>query len=97
VNVPWLARAAGGATILLALIALGTLLVGLSQPPQPPAADEGTLAHIFQLALGLMLPAGLLYLAAADWSRPFAALRPLVISGVIAAAALVLLYRFEHG
>lgn len=95
-NVPWLARAAGGATILLALIALGTLLVGLSQPPQPPAADEGTLAHIFQLALGLMLPASLLFLAAADWSRPFVAVRPLAIAGVLAAAALVLLYTAEH-
>ena len=78
-------------TVLLALIALGTVLVGMTRPPEPPGADEGTLAHLFQLSLVLMVPAGLLYLVTADWARPSRSARPLAIAGILAAAALALL------
>src|SRR5690242_7649417 len=35
-----------------------------------PAHDEGTAAHLFQIAIALLLPAGLVFLLSADWRKP---------------------------
>lgn len=89
-------RVFGWLMVALSLVALGTILIGLLQPPQPPDADEGTLAHIFQLAMGLLLPVGGIFVATVDWSKPGRVARPLLLAGAIAAVAFALLYRFEH-
>jgi len=77
----------------LALTMLVTILIGSTQPPQP---DEGTLAHIFQLACVLLVPAGLLYFATADWARPAKSIRPMLMPLAAVIAAFGLLYYLEH-
>ena len=77
----------------LAFTALLTVLSGYLQPPQ---ADEGTAAHIFQLSVVLLLPTGLLYLATADWKQPLRTARPLALPAVVLIAAFAALYYLEH-
>jgi hypothetical protein len=81
------------AALFLSVVAMLTVLTGYLQPPQ---ADEGAGAHIFQLSIAALAPTILVFLATADWKRPLRGARPLAF----AAAALVLafgaLYYLEH-
>lgn len=78
-------------------LAVAALLAVLSASPGPPARDEGTAAHIFQLAvMGAVLALGL-FLATADWRRPWPAVRRLVTPVAVLAVAFRVLYMFEHG
>jgi hypothetical protein len=86
-------RVAIKSATLLAFTALLMVLSGYFQPPEP---DEGTAAHIFQLSVVLLVPAGLLYLATADWKRPLQSSRRLVLPVVVLAAAFAALYYLEH-
>lgn len=79
--------------LVLSLIALATVAIGFTQQPLP---DEGTLAHIFQIAIVLLAPTGLVFLATADWERPLEAIRRLVAPGVATVLALAALYYLEH-
>ena len=79
-------------TVCLGLLAR-VIIPGHKLPPEP---DEGTLAHMFQLSIGLMAPVGLAFLATADWSQPLRNFRRLVLPGVIVVAAFSLLYYMEH-
>jgi membrane protease YdiL (CAAX protease family) len=79
--------------IVLSLTALLTVLIGSTQPPQP---DEGTLAHVFQLSVVLLVPMIVLFLATADWTQPKHSARPLAFSGGFVVLAFVLLYYMEH-
>jgi hypothetical protein len=79
--------------IALSLTALLTVLTGYLQPPQP---DEGTGAHIFQLAIVALVPMTVLFLATADWSQPARSARALVLPAVASVAAFVALYILEH-
>jgi hypothetical protein len=95
-------RASLIAVFAFSLIALSTLVVVLSAAllstghlPQPEP-DEGTAAHIFQLSIALLLPAGLVFLATANWARPARVFRALVIPSCAVALAFGLLYYFEH-
>jgi hypothetical protein len=86
-------RLATRAMILLALVALLTVISGYFQKPQP---DEGTGAHIFQLsvlALMILIP---LFLATANWSEPRKQIAPLAITGGALIAAFGALYYLEH-
>jgi hypothetical protein len=78
------------------LFAFTALLMVLSGYLQPPQADEGTEAHIFQLSVVLLVPAGLLYLATADWQQPRQSARRLALPAVVLAAAFAALYYLEH-
>lgn len=86
-------RVSGRLLIGLSLVALVTVLIGSTQPPQP---DEGTLAHIFQLSVLAAVPAFLLFLATADWKRPWRTIRPLAFSAILLALAFGTLYTLEH-
>jgi len=86
-------RISGRVVLVLSLIALGTVLSGYTQPPQ---ADEGTGAHIFQLAMVLLAPMVLLFLATADWRQPGRAVRSLVFPAGVLALAFAALYYLEH-
>ncbi len=79
--------------LVLSLVALVTVAIGFTQPPLP---DEGTLAHIFQIAIVLLAPTGLVFLATADWDRPLDAVRRLVAPGVATVFAFAALYYLEH-
>ena len=86
-------RLSGKAILLLALVALVTVLTGYFQPPQP---DEGALAHVFQLSIVMVMMALLVFLFTADWKRPLRAVRELRRPGIALAAAFVALYFLEH-
>ncbi|HEV8480192.1 MAG TPA: hypothetical protein VGR66_05310 [Candidatus Eisenbacteria bacterium] len=86
-------RLAGRAMILLALLALVTVISGYFQKPQP---DEGTGAHIFQLsvvALMILIP---LFAATANWAEPKKQITPLAITGSALILAFGALYYLEH-
>ena len=90
-------RLSSVAMIALAVTALATVLWGYSIPrgtPAPP--DEGTAAHIFQLAVVLLVPAGVAFLGTADWKEPKRLIVPLGLAGVALAAAFAALYYLEH-
>ena len=85
------------AMIGFSLIALATVLLGYTVPRGTPApADEGTGAHIFQLAVVLVLPAGLAFLGSADWREPHRTARPLLVAGTALVFAFGALYCLEH-
>ena len=86
-------RVSGIALIILSLTALLTVLWGLGQPPQ---ADEGTGAHIFQLSILALMPVTVLFLGTADWRQPWRSVRPLAIAGVATVLAFGALYYLEH-
>src|SRR5689334_21547616 len=69
------------------------LIAGHMRKPEP---DEGTAAHIFQLSIILLMPATLVFLATAQWERPWHVARALIIPVVAVGLAFGLLYYFEH-
>jgi len=81
------------AVVVLAFLALGTVAIGCTQPAQ---SDEGALAHIFQLSIGLLLPMLLLFLVTADWRKPAQSIRLLALPGVTLTIAFAALYYYEH-
>jgi hypothetical protein len=84
---------AGRVMILLSLVALLAVLSGYTQPLQP---DEGSAAHIFQIAIAALAPTILLFLASADWKRPWRSARPLVSPVATLLVAFAALYYLEH-
>ncbi len=94
-------RVSGYAVLGLALFAMflvvgATALVMLGLINPSPGGDEGAAAHLFQLAILLLLPAGLVFLVTADWNRPLAVVRRLVAPGAAVVVAFTVLYYMEH-
>jgi hypothetical protein len=86
-------RASGKILIGLSFAALLAVLSGYTQPAQP---DEGTAAHIFQLAIVALVPIILLFLATANWSQPLRSVRSLAVPATALVLAFVSLYYLEH-
>lgn len=78
---------------VLSLTALFVVLVGYTRPPQP---DEGALAHIFQLSIVALVPAGIVFLATAEWTQPARTARRLVLPAAAVVLAFCALYYLEH-
>ena len=89
-------RVSGRVVLVLSLIALLTVLSGYFQPPEPPQADEGAAAHIFQLSIAAIVLMIVLFLATADWKQPLRSARPLAIPAVALMIAFAALYYLEH-
>jgi cytochrome bd-type quinol oxidase subunit 2 len=89
-------KAAAIATLVLSLIALLTVLSGYLMPPQPPETDEGTAAHIFQLSIAALFPTIIIFLATADWKKPWPSARPLVFPAAALIIAFAVLFYSEH-
>lgn len=62
-----------------------------------PSRDEGTAAHLFQIAVALLLPAGLVFLLSADWRKPGRVALRLVAPAIALVIAFGTLYYMEHG
>ena len=77
----------------LSLAALVTVLIGYTQPPQP---DEGSLAHIFQITIVVLVLTIFLFLATADWKQPLRSARALAFPATALALAFAALYYLEH-
>lgn len=86
-------RISGRVVVCLSVLSLLTVLSGFFQAPQP---DEGTAAHIFQLAIVALVPALLLFLTTLDWKKDLRGLRLLAYSAVTLVAAFGTLYYLEH-
>jgi hypothetical protein len=86
-------RVSGKILIVLSFAALLAVLSGYTQPAQP---DEGTAAHIFQLAIVALVPIISLFLATANWSQPFGSVRTLAVPATASVLAFVSLYYLEH-
>jgi len=86
-------RVSGRVILALSLVALFTVLIGYTQPPQP---DEGALAHIFQIAIVLLVPLILLFLGTADWKQPLRSARRLALPATALVLAFAALYYLEH-
>ena len=82
-------RVSGRVVIVLSFTALVAMLSGYTQPPQ---ADEGAAAHIFQLSIAALVPTILLFLATADWRQPLRNVRPLAFPAAALVLALGALY-----
>ena len=94
-------RISGHIVLGLSLCAMGlvtgaTVLTSLGRFEPSPDGDEGTAAHLFQLAVVLIVPAGLAYLATADWRRPWVVVRRLMVPAVALTVAFSTLYYMEH-
>jgi len=83
----------GRVVSMLSLIALLAVISGYFQPPQ---ADEGAAAHIFQLAIVAVVPMILIFLATADWKRGLRGVRLLALPAAALVLAFSALYYLEH-
>jgi hypothetical protein len=86
-------RISGKAVIVLSFTALLAVLSGYAQPPQ---ADEGTAAHIFQLSIVALVPMIILFIATADWKLPLRSARLLAFPAGALLLAFGALYYLEH-
>ena len=79
----------------MALVVGATALtkIGKYKPPH----DEGTAAHLFQLSIALLVPAGLVFLLSADWRKPLRVGLRLLAPAIATAIAFGTLYYMEHG
>jgi hypothetical protein len=72
------------------------ILTVLGRFDPAPGGDEGTPAHLFQLAILLLLPAGGTFLATADWQEPAAVAKRMVLPAAALGVAFATLYYLEH-
>ena len=86
-----------GLSLFAMLLVTGaTVLLKLGKFTPTPDGDEGTAAHLFQLAIVLLVPAGLTYLGTADWREPRRVVKGLILPAVALAAAFATLHYMEH-
>lgn len=72
------------------------ILTALGQFGPTADGDEGTAAHLFQLAILLLVPTGLLFLATAEWRRPWSVGKSLIVPTLALVVAFSTLYYMEH-
>ena len=80
----------------MSLVVGATILTMQGRFEPSPDGDEGTAAHLFQLAIVLIVPAGLAFLATADWRQPWTVMKRLVLPAVALVVAFSTLYYMEH-
>jgi hypothetical protein len=86
-----------GLSLFAMLLVIGaTLLATFGRFNPAPDGDEGTAAHLFQLAIVLIVPAGVTFLATANWRQPWAVARRLAVPAVALIVAFSTLYYMEH-
>lgn len=78
------------------LVCAATVLVMLGRFNPSPDGDEGGAAHLFQLAIALLVPAGVVFVVTADWRRPLQVVKRLVVPAVALLVAFATLYYMEH-
>ncbi len=80
----------------MVLVVGATILSMLGRFNPSPNGDEGTAAHLFQLAIVLLLPAGLAFLVTADWGQPLKVAKGLTLPAVALVVAFSTLFFMEH-
>lgn len=94
-------RVSAGFVILLSLTTLLPILfvllrIALTGQVPPPERDEGIGAHVFQLSIAGLVPALLVFVASADWARPWRIARTLALPAAAVVLAFAILYHYEH-
>ena len=94
-------RISGGVVLGLSLFAMvlvvgATVLALLGRLDPSPDGDEGTPAHLFQLAIVLLAPTGLTFLATANWRHPKQIASRLALPAAALLVAFSALYYMEH-
>jgi len=82
--------------LILSLLALLSVLSGYLEPRHPAPTDEGAGAHIFQIAVALVMMTGVVFVFTADWRNASRSARRLVLPGITLVAAFTALYFLEH-
>jgi hypothetical protein len=80
----------------MSLVVGATVLTMLGSFSPSPDGDEGTAAHLFQLAIVLLLPTVLIFLVTASWRQPWDVAKRLVVPAVVLVVAFSTLYYMEH-
>ncbi len=80
----------------MSLVVGATILTMQGRFDPSPGGDEGTAAHLFQLVIVLIMPAGLVFLATADWRKPWIVAKRLMVPAVALSVAFSTLYYMEH-
>jgi hypothetical protein len=80
----------------MSLVLGATILAMLGTFNPSPDGDEGTAAHLFQLTIVLLVPAGLTFLATANWQQPGGVVKRLMVPSVALVVAFSALYYMEH-
>jgi hypothetical protein len=78
------------------LVCVATILAQLGRFNPAPNGDEGAAAHLFQLAIVMLVPTGLVFVVTADWRRPLQVAKRVVIPAVALVIAFATLYYMEH-
>lgn len=94
-------RISGRVVLGLSLFAMflvvgATVLTMLGRFSPSPDGDEGTAAHLFQLAIVLLLPTVLTFLATASWRQPRDVVKRLMVPTVVLVVAFSTLHCMEH-
>ncbi len=69
-------------------------MLGLFNPS--PDGDEGAAAHLFQFAILLLFPTGIVFIATADWRHPLEVGKRLVIPFIALLVAFSTLFYMEN-
>lgn len=86
-----------GLSLFAMFLVVGATLLAVFGKFNPSSdGDEGTAAHLFQLAIVLLLPAGLAFVATADWHHPLKVAKRLLLPAVALVVAFSTLYYMEH-
>jgi hypothetical protein len=80
----------------MTLVVGATILTVLGRFTPSPDGDEGTAAHLFQLAVVLTVPAGFAFLLTADWRVPARVMKGLIAPATALGVAFATLYYMEH-
>ena len=78
------------------LVCSAAILTLLGRFDPAPGGDEGTPAHLFQLAIVLLLPAVGTFLVTADWQEPTSVAKRMALPAAVVAVAFATLYYLEH-
>jgi hypothetical protein len=86
-----------GLSLFAMLLVVGlSLLAALGIFHPSPDGDEGAAARLFQLAIVLLVPAGLAFLVTADWRSPLKVAKRLVVPAAALIVAFSTLYYMEY-
>ena len=86
-------RVSGRVAFALSMIALLTVVSGYFQPPP---IDEGSAAHIFQIAVAAFVLLVPISVSTANWHRPLRSARPVMMSGAALTLAFGAFDYLEH-
>jgi hypothetical protein len=100
-SIDFINRTSSVAFTVLCVTAFGTVFQAvvrglIAGHVPPPEADEGTAAHIFQLAVVGAVGVGLILVATTDWRHPWRGIRPILLPGVALVLAVAIVFYFEN-